>query len=70
MKRPFYHLVFLVFLLVGFQSCEDHDDVALSQDLQINDFIWRGLNATYLWQEEVPNLGDNRFNDYSVYQNF
>ncbi|WP_298764002.1 S41 family peptidase [uncultured Polaribacter sp.] len=29
----------------------------------INYFIWRGLNLYYLWQEDVPNLADNRFNN-------
>ncbi|WP_459641378.1 S41 family peptidase [Flavobacterium sp. CGRL2] len=42
------------------QSCEDQDDVAAPADLQVNNFIWRGLNEVYLWQADVPNLADGR----------
>ena len=54
---------FVYFLLIAFslQSCEDNDDVSTPKDLQINNFIWRGLNKVYLWQADVPNLADSRF---------
>jgi carboxyl-terminal processing protease len=54
--------VLLIFLLAfSLQSCEDQDDVAAPANIQVNDFIWRGLNAVYLWQSDVPNLADDRF---------
>jgi C-terminal processing protease CtpA/Prc len=54
--------VLLLFLLAfSLQSCEDQDDVESPADLQINDFIWKGLNQFYLWQADVPNLADDRF---------
>ena len=30
-------------------------------DLRVRDFIWKGLNAYYLWQADVQNLQDKRF---------
>ncbi|MGB1246622.1 MAG: peptidase S41, partial [Flavobacteriaceae bacterium] len=41
-------------------SCfEDLDDVDRpASTLQINDFIWRGLNYFYLYKEQVPMLSD------------
>ncbi|MHC0442253.1 S41 family peptidase [Flavobacterium sp. 3-210] len=52
----------LIFLLVfTLQSCEDQDDVEAPATLQVNDFIWKGLNEVYLWQADVPNLADDRF---------
>ena len=42
-------------------ACEDMDDKPLPGDLEIKEFIWRGLNLYYLWQEEVNDLADNRF---------
>jgi len=53
----------IVFLLAAFtfQSCQDNDDVAVPTNLEINDFIWKGMNLYYLWQADVPNLADNRF---------
>lgn len=56
--------VLLLFLLAySLQSCEDQDDVAAPASLQVNDFVWKGLNQYYLWQADVPNLSDDRFNN-------
>jgi len=60
MKTPLKSILFLFLLAFSFQSCEDQDDVAAPADLQINNFIWRGLNEVYLWQADVPNLADGR----------
>ena len=48
-------------LLVLFMGCEDHDDYDVPSDLQVHDFIWKGLNLYYLWQPAVPDLADDRF---------
>ena len=61
MKKTF-KLTLLLFLIVfTFQSCQDNDDVAAPVNLDIQDFIWKGLNQYYLWQADVPNLADDRF---------
>jgi len=63
--------VLLIFLLAfSLQSCEDEDDVAAPADLQVNDFIWRGLNEVYLWQADVPNLADDRFANKEALNSF
>lgn len=52
------------FLLIvfTFQSCQDQDDVIpASTNLDIQNFIWKGMNLYYLWQADVPNLADDRF---------
>jgi C-terminal processing protease CtpA/Prc len=60
--KPILRSVLLIFLLAfSLQSCEDEDDVAAPANLQVNDFIWRGLNEVYLWQADVTNLADDRF---------
>lgn len=61
MKASFKILLFAFLALFLFQSCEDMDDVAAPPTLEINDFIWKGLNLYYLWQADVPNLADDRF---------
>ncbi|MBS9774202.1 MAG: peptidase S41 [Tenacibaculum sp.] len=49
-------------------SCSKEDEI--SKDIQVNDFIWGGMNAYYKWQGKVPDLSDKRFssrhqlNDY------
>jgi carboxyl-terminal processing protease len=61
MKTSFKITLLLFLALFTFQSCEDMDDVAAPAYLEVNDFIWKGLNLYYLWQADVPNLSDNRF---------
>jgi carboxyl-terminal processing protease len=53
----------LLFFLAIFtvQSCQDIDDVAAPTNLEVQDFILKGLNRYYLWQADVPNLSDDRF---------
>ncbi|MDA6069388.1 S41 family peptidase [Flavobacterium sp. AC] len=63
--------VLLLFLLAfSLQSCEDQDDVAAPAALQVNDFVWKGLNQFYLWQADVPNLADDRFNNQESLNSF
>ncbi|HIP47579.1 MAG TPA: peptidase S41, partial [Lutibacter sp.] len=54
-------LLFLLTITIATFSCKkfDPDDAPLF--VQINDFVWKGMNTYYLWQNEVPALGDNRF---------
>jgi carboxyl-terminal processing protease len=61
MKASFKIILLLFIALFTFQSCEDMDDVAAPEYLEVNDFIWKGLNLYYLWQADVPNLADTRF---------
>ncbi|MBF4506949.1 peptidase S41 [Flavobacterium sp. JLP] len=61
MKTILKSLLLIFLLAFSLQSCEDQDDVESPSDLQVNDFIWKGLNQFYLWQPDVANLADNRF---------
>ncbi len=61
MKNAIKILSVLIFTFFSFQSCQDNDDVAAPINLEVQDFIWKGLNLYYLWQADVPNLADNRF---------
>ncbi|MEL1254889.1 S41 family peptidase [Flavobacterium sp. DGU38] len=70
MKRISKNLVLLFLAAFSLQACEDNDDVATPIDLQVNNFIWRGLNEVYLWQADVPNLADNRFADQNALDSF
>ena len=59
--RTFKFISLLFITLFIFQSCQDNDDVATPVNLEVQDFIWKGLNQYYLWQSDVPNLSDDRF---------
>lgn len=50
--------------LIFLQGCQKDDDdtiVKPTVNLEVQNFIWKGLNQYYLWQPDVPNLADNRF---------
>ncbi|MDO4728222.1 MAG: S41 family peptidase [Bacteroidota bacterium] len=56
----------LIAALTMFISCYNDDNktsdpLTTDVDLQIRNFVWKGLNLYYLWQEDVPNLSDTRF---------
>lgn len=60
MKTILKSALILFLFAFSLQSCEDNDDVAAPADVQVNSFVWRGLNEVYLWQADVPNLADGR----------
>lgn len=61
MKKFLNYLFLLAFACFIFGGCENQDDNNVPPDLRINDFIWKGMNLYYLWQEDVPDLADDRF---------
>lgn len=61
-------IAFLAFGLTT--SCfEDQDDNAISAS-EISDFVWKGMNAFYLYKDFKPDLANDRFStneDYASY---
>ncbi|GEL11421.1 C-terminal processing protease CtpA/Prc, contains a PDZ domain [Flavobacterium glycines] len=71
MKTQYKHLLLLFVSLLFLQSCQDNDDtLPKTTDLEVQKFIWRGLNQMYLWQSDVPDLANNRFANNLEYENF
>lgn len=69
--RTSFKITLLLFIAVfTFQSCQDNDDVAPPASLDIQDFIWKGMNQYYLWQADVPNLSDDKFADQTALNTF
>jgi hypothetical protein len=64
--------VFFIALLVGSitLSCfEDRDDNVILAS-EINDFVYKGMNAIYLYKAEIPNLANDRFTSNEEYGNY
>ena len=64
---------FLLFALLLGWSCNDEDDMTGGtgpENLEIQDFIWSGMNVYYLWQPNVRNLADDRFESQNEYEQF
>jgi len=63
--------IFIIFslLLIGCkkESDEDPNIAKLENDLEISDFVWKGLNQYYYWQESVISLADSKLDNLSSY---
>lgn len=70
MKIKKYLLLLVIPLL--FTSCfEDMDDnIRPASTVDIQDFIYRGLNFFYLYKEDTPELADNVFESQEAKTNF
>ncbi|MDD7884896.1 S41 family peptidase [Flavivirga sp. 57AJ16] len=70
--KYFKSLILLLTLTFLTTSCfEDGDDIVVTAS-EINDFVWKGMNAFYLYKENIPNLANDRFSsnqDYADYLN-
>ena len=83
-KIYYYCFIGVAALLIGCDA-KDRDDVIINvqnntpsetstittdADLEINDFIWKGLNQYYYWQESVDSLADSQTNNAAAYAKF
>ncbi len=55
----FTQLFLIIFAFTTIFSCSKTEN--LPTDIEIQSFVWKGLNAYYLWQGNVPDLSDRRF---------
>ena len=63
-------LLVLIVTCIIFTSCfEDNDDNTISAS-QINDFVWKGMNAWYLYKDNIPNLANDRFSNNGEYADY
>jgi len=60
----------LIFIVMIFQSCfEDNDDNGAFAS-EINDFVWKGMNAAYLYKQEIFDLSNDRFDSSDEFTNY
>ncbi|MBT8239041.1 MAG: carboxyl-terminal protease [Croceitalea sp.] len=61
----------LLLLIVG---CSDNDDMEVltptDNDVTVQNFMWKAMNYWYFWQDEVPDLADDRFSSNTEYTEF
>ena len=61
-------VLFGLFFLFLIYSCSKQEEIPA--DVQVNDFIWKGLNAYYLHQDQIPDLSDRRFSSQIELNNY
>lgn len=69
MKTKFLYISAAILFSINFISCNNDDDTP-GPSTSVNDFVWKALNTWYYWQQQSPNLADNRFSNDSDYTNF
>ena len=62
-------LSYLIILFLVF-SCQIQDELSVPKNLDSRNFVWKGMNLYYLWQDQVSNLEDNRFGNQSELNTF
>ncbi len=73
MKKVCLSLVALLFVFI---SCEsDLDGAAFNQpitptEVTVQNFMWQSMNLWYFWQDQVPDLADDRFATDEEYNAF
>lgn len=70
MKKNGAFLVIFLLLGAGVISCSKNDDVVVPENIEVQDFIWEGLNLYYLWKDNVPNLSNSKDNNAAEYKRF
>ena len=56
-------VLFFLFISFTFLNCSKTEDIPA--DIEVNDFVWKGMNAYYYWQSDKPDLADTRFSSQS-----
>jgi C-terminal processing protease CtpA/Prc len=65
----FTKTLIVLFISIFFINCSSESE-ATPENLEVHDFVWKGLNAYYLWQSDKPNLADTRFSNQGQLNSF
>lgn len=71
--KNYKSLILLLITAFLLTACfEDQDDNIQFSNLEVQDFVWKGMNAVYLYKSQIPDLANDRFSsdaEYSQYLN-
>jgi C-terminal processing protease CtpA/Prc len=75
MKRFYFLFTPLLAILLLFSSCEDTSSGGGGNDpspvdVELQNYMWRAMNAYYFWQEDVNVLSDTRFSNTNELNDF
>lgn len=68
MKTCLYRFFIALLSITFLVNCSKSETIPT--DIEIHDFVWKGLNAYYLWQSDVTDLQDTRFSNQGQLNNF
>jgi len=67
MKKIIYSLPLYILFSFIFTSCTKNDNIETPQNIEIQDFVWKGMNSWYNWQSDVSNLSDAKDDNLDAY---
>ncbi len=72
MKKIVFFCSICLLLTVSFISCSKNDNLVsnVSQDIEVQDFVWKGMNSWYNWQSNVANLANTKDNNQDNYVSY
>lgn len=61
--------IFFIFICTALLSCSKEDELTIpgtvnpnpEAGVEVQDFMWKAMNFWYFWQQDVPDLADDRF---------
>lgn len=68
MKRFLFLFPLFIMLLITIRCSKEEDNIPT--DIEIQNFIWKGLNAYYFWQQDIPDLSDQKFSSQDQLNSF
>jgi len=63
-----YILLLILFSLLF--SCKKNDNFLIPNDIEVQNFIWKGLNSVYFWKDKIPDLNENKFKNQTQLNSF
>lgn len=74
MKKYLISPLLLLLMLSQISCSEDNnmepENPAVTLNNEINDFVWKGMNNAYYWQESIANLNDTKNDDLGTYYTY
>ncbi|MDY7394027.1 S41 family peptidase [Aureibaculum sp. 2210JD6-5] len=52
------------------KNADDPKEPTVELNNEINDFVWRGMNTHYYWQQDISNLADTKNDDTNEYNSY
>ena len=58
MKKILLYIV-IIFISLNLYNCTERDGI--TDDIEVQNFVWKAMNLYYLWQNDITDLQDDRF---------
>ncbi|MDH7914184.1 S41 family peptidase [Winogradskyella sp. SYSU M77433] len=69
--KKYINLLFAGVVLLSLSSCfDDMDDNITYSSTDVKDFVWKAMNAVYLYKSDIPDLANDRFSSNEEYSDY